>query len=483
MAERQSNPLFTSSERRRGRVARAARRRHGVRHHLKGFARAKIGGLLGIPLNRDMLTGKGSRRGAHGSAPTAGHPEKSSYTPSSSAVRRDVIEALRGQGYSRKVAQQMTPAAESGDNFESLFRRAMAKNPGELIIFGNPATAYTRRGIGLAAMKQGVARVKNSIPSAILDGLAIGAGLHFSNRIFGRNPIPLAVLQGLGWEVGETVGKKVLSVSRRRKRNVAGSVRLSSAQLRLRNMAFEWMSDHASEYESAQMLAQAASTKYEFPVSGLIETARRIFDANRAGNPSTLDRAGQLFKDFHHREASGVFETHRSAKMRKDFTILGPLVAIGVNAEVYDRKKRSMSKPAWEDYKVEHFDKLPHMAFMTNANIAFVKRVLDDPSQYVQNAPQLASSPNGRQLYAITPDGVHPSFVRSFDTDTSKDFIDLGEATFVVYIAKKPDRAVEWVHELGEDGGTRPRLMYDRLKRELFFIGGSYKVEAPGILN
>ncbi len=123
------------------------------------------------------------------------------------------------------------------------------------------------------------------------------------------------------------------------------------------------------------------------------------------------------------------------------------------------------------------------MTFMTNANIAFVKRVLDDPSQYVQNAPQLASSPNGRQLYAITPDGVHPSFVRSFDTDTSKDFIDLGEATFVVYIAKKPDRAVEWVHELGEDGGTRPRLMYDRLKRELFFIGGSYKVEAPGILN
>jgi hypothetical protein len=418
MAKASTNPLFTRQEKRRGRVARAARRRHSsLKHRVKGYARFKLGPIFGIPLSRNLLTGKGARPSSRREAHRTQKPPAGTLT---SSVRRDVIEALRGQGYSKSVAEKMAPAAHSGDSFDSLFRRAMARNPGELIIFGNPSHVYTRKGIVKAY------RAGNPIMGALVEGIGVGAGLgifELAKKTFQRstNPIPLAILQGLQFGAGEKVVEAATSGKSRRKKH-----------------------------------------------------GRK--------NPGSQGRAKQLFEDFHHRPSSGTYETQRSAKLRKDFTILGPLVAIGINAEKYDQRRAAMAKRVWEDWKVEQWDKLPHLAFLTGPQISHVKSILGDPDKYVKDCPHLASSPNGKQLYAITPDGVDLD-LKMFDTDTTKDFIDLGEATFVVYIAKKPDEPLEWVHELGEEGGTRPRLMFDRLKREIFFIGGSYRVEAPGILN
>ncbi len=385
MAIAKSNPLFTRSEKRRGRVARAARKRHSsLKHRLRGYARSKFGDLLGIPLNRNLLTGKGSRHTAHRSQTSS-----PGVSQRGSSVRGDVISGLTNQGYSKRTAESMVPAERAGESFDSLFRRSGQKNPGELIIFGNPAKVYGRKQI-LKAKRAG-------------------------------NPIPLALLEGFKFGAGEVAAESLTSGKR---------------------------------------------------------SAHR-----KKKNPAGLDRAEKLFETFHHRGSSGVYETQRSAKARKNFTILGPLVAIGINAEKYEEKKRAMTKSQWEEYKVEQWDKLPHLAFLTGSQIAQVKRILEEPDKYVKDCPQLASSPNGKQLYAITPDGVEID-LRQFDTDASKDFVDLGDATFVVYIAKKPDNPVEWVHELGEDGGARPRLVLNRLgKKELFFVGGTYTVEGPGILN
>lgn len=370
---KKENPLFTRSEKRRVRKK--------VAHKIKSAARRGFASLFGIELSPG-LGGTSSRRRAH----------RSSLAPASpDSVRADVISALTNQGYKRGMAQQMVPLQRPGESFESLFRRAVAKNPGELIIFGNPARVYGRKQIARAA------RSRNPIP------------------------IPPALLQGFGFTVGE---------------------------------------------KAAQSLTSRKSRK------------------GKKRNPNATDQAADLFEKFHRRSASTVssLELQRGNKRRKDFTLLGPLVAIGVNADKYDDHKRALGKRDWETYKVEHWDKLPHLVFMTGSQVAFVKSVLDQPDRYLDNCPQLASSPNGRQLYIITPDPPEID-LRQFDTDTSKDFVDLGEATFVVYVAKKPDHPYEWVHELGEDGGTRPKLMFDRLKKELFLIGGSYKVEAPGILN
>jgi len=212
------------------------------------------------------------------------------------------------------------------------------------------------------------------------------------------------------------------------------------------------------------------------------ETRRK---AKKKKNPGAEDRATQLFETFHHRGASGVFERQRSAKVRHDYTILGPLVAIGWNPEKFDaiaeRAIRNTGRKEWDDWAVEHFDKLPHLAFLTPGQVDQVKQILGDPDKYVQDCPLLASSPNGLQLYALAED-VQIDLSR-FETDAQKDYVDLGDATFVVYIAKKPRDVGEHVHMLGEHGGTRPRLMYDRLRKEVCFIGGSYVVKAPGIMH
>jgi hypothetical protein len=381
MPASKSNPLFTRSEK--------SRVRKKIRHKIKGAARKGFAKLFGIPLSPGLGGKTTSRR--------TPRQEKPLSIPSTS-VRAEVISALRNEGYNFVDAKRMVPVEKPGEDFDSLFRRAIRKNPAELIIFGNPERVYTRKNVVNAAR----------------------AG----------NPIPAALLAGFESALGSIGASAITST------------------------------------KSHRGVRKAAQRK----------KGRR--------NPDAIGKAEELFETFHHRGSSGMFETQRSAKSRKDFTSLGPLVAIGINAEKYDECRRAMGKKDFEQYKVEHWDKLPHLAFLTGPQVNQVKRILEEPEKlYAKDCPQLASSPNGKQLYAITPDGVEID-LRQFDTDASKDFIDLGEATFVVYIAKKPDTPLEWVHELGEDGGVRPRLVLNRLgKKELFFVGGSYTVEGPGIMH
>jgi hypothetical protein len=78
------------------------------------------------------------------------------------------------------------------------------------------------------------------------------------------------------------------------------AVKLSRAQLRKRNMAFDWMAAHDQDYSSAQMLAQAASTKYGFPVSGLIRAARQLIPQGRKNPLFTRGEKRKLRKKIKH---------------------------------------------------------------------------------------------------------------------------------------------------------------------------------------
>jgi hypothetical protein len=416
MSTREQNllGLFTRQETRRGRIARVAGKRHkSIRHRVKGALRKKIAELRGIPLSKDLLTGKGasSRRPAHRTtAPARG-------TRPASAVRSDVIQALRGQGYNAGTAKKMAEGVRADDTFESAFRRVISKNPAELVIFGNPSMIYSRANVIKAN------RAGNPIPAALVTAFESAAGSKLFDTV--------------------TSGKKKrnVSVPEQHRRKIAAQDRRMPKQIR-----------------------------------DVMRTPRKKKNPEGA----STDRATQLFETFHHREAGGVFERQRSARVRKDYTILGPLVAIGINAEQFDEGERRAGKKRWADHVVENYDKLPRMDFMTPGQVAEVKHMLGDPGKYVKEAPLLASSPNGRQLYALAQVDLD---LKQFDTDAQKDLVDLGDATFVVYIAKKPSEVREWVHILGEDGGTRPRLMYDRLRKEVCFIGGSYVVKGPGIMH
>lgn len=172
-----------------------------------------------------------------------------------------------------------------------------------------------------------------------------------------------------------------------------------------------------------------------------------------------LDKARELFRKFHGREAGGHFEMQRQAKVRKDYAALGPVVAVGIDAARFDECGLS------PDEVVGKWDKLPHLKFGGD-------KVM------------LASSPDGRQVYLLGDTNMNGCLER-FETDTGKDYVDLGEVPFVVYLARKAPsfEPTDWVHTFGEEGGARPRLAYDKLNKELLFVGGDYTVQAPGIVG
>jgi hypothetical protein len=361
MAKPETNPLFTRSEK--------GRMRKKVAHKIKGAARTGFSKLFGIPLSPGL-----------GGTPATRRRKRPGVPASASGVRGDVISALQNQGYKKAQAEKMVPAEQAGEGFSSLFRRSVAKNPAELIIFGNPEKVYRKSQL----------RKCNPLPAALV-----------------------SALQG-------AAGSKIVDIASGKKKN--------SGRKRLRK------------------------------------------------NPDDIGQAKDLFEKFHKRGPAGVFEMHQHAKHRHEYTILGPLVALGINAEKFDKINPR------EDDVVQNWDRLPHLGFLSGAEVEKVKNVLGDPLQYLKKIAMLASSPNGKQLYVISSDPIDVD-VSKFETDREKDFIDLGEATFVVYIAKKPHEVLEWVHTFGEEGGERPRLSYARVSKEIVFIGGSYRVEAPGIID
>lgn len=173
-------------------------------------------------------------------------------------------------------------------------------------------------------------------------------------------------------------------------------------------------------------------------------------------------QAVRLFKSFSGRDAKEILEKQQSAAMRMDYAALGDLVALGIG-----------ECPLKGARLVTGWEKCPHIGFQ-------------------RDGVKLASSPEGRQLYLIGGSQDISSQLDSWDAiDTSKDFIDLGDCTFVVYDARKVHdgfRPTQWVHQFGEDTGALPRLMFDTLKKTLFLIGGEYFIDtkggvSPGIEN
>jgi len=144
-----------------------------------------------------------------------------------------------------------------------------------------------------------------------------------------------------------------------------------------------------------------------------------------------------------------VTELHESAAMRQDYAALGSLEYLIVKTPLGDRVQFN-------------FD---------------------------GDGVTLASSPDGKQLYLI---GGRQNLEKCLDHDSlQKDFIDLGDGLEVQYLARKIHgnfQPISYFHKFGEMNGARPRLMYDKLRRRIYFVGGEYFISAehgvsPGIEN
>lgn len=198
----------------------------------------------------------------------------------------------------------------------------------------------------------------------------------------------------------------------------------------------------------------AAIGRRKYGAKKFAEMAKR--GRRAAHNDSELDEAEALYQQFHGRDPEEIVELQRSAAIRNTYTACGPLLAIGVFTPGL-----KLPTPA-------HWDEYPAIDFS-----AGVKENGDLKADGVM----LSANPEGTQLYAIGGDQNLDDCLDDFDVDTSKDLIALCEAAYVVYFDEKPHtgfQGVEYMHEFDQ---PRPVIGYDRLKKEIFFVGGRYEVK------
>lgn len=164
-------------------------------------------------------------------------------------------------------------------------------------------------------------------------------------------------------------------------------------------------------------------------------------------NPSPMQVGAELYEQFHGKSPEEIVAVQEADTIRKTYTALGDLVELRIQPE--------------------HTEQLACIKFGGDG-------------------VKLASAPGGRQLYLIGGDQGIDGSLDVFGTDASKDFVELGRAVYVMYRGRKSMdnfALVDYYHELGEESGQPPFAFYDRLRRRIFFVGGNYHVEAPGIID
>lgn len=97
---------------------------------------------------------------------------------------------------------------------------------------------------------------------------------------------------------------------------------------------------------------------------------------------------------------------------------------------------------------------------------------------------QAVCTADGKNIYFLG--GNQTVDLAQLAIDSDKDYVELGECTYIKYFTRKgfhDFEPIDYYHEFGEEDGVRPVLAYDQLNRKLFLLGGNYRVEAPGIIN
>ena len=103
---------------------------------------------------------------------------------------------------------------------------------------------------------------------------------------------------------------------------------------------------------------------------------------------------------------------------------------------------------------------------------------------FFDSETRLCSSENGKQLYVVGGDqSLDLGALGIEGEEAEKDCVVIGEIHSIVYITAKEHlgkadkESGPYEHQLGEDGGVMPILIYDTLNKEVGFAGGSYFID------
>ncbi len=205
---------------------------------------------------------------------------------------------------------------------------------------------------------------------------------------------------------------------------------------------------------------RAFAEAFEMDRAGRLTPAAKYLRAGRAGrrNPgdAELGQATVLYREFIGKTPAEVIEGELEIKVPTTYTQLSPQLCY-LDVKTPNGKER----------------------------IEF-----DDSEEHVQ----LVSDPKGQQLYFLGGNQDIRLLLRRMGLCWKKRNVELGPCTEIAYLARKAMdgfELIEYYHAFAEDdiaaGEPKPprwpRLCFDQDNCRLFFVGGAYRVEAPGIIN
>jgi len=251
-------------------------------------------------------------------------------------------------------------------------------------------------------------------------------------------------------------------------------------------------------YSSAQ--ARAAGASYHPP--GLIQSLfqSRVHKISRAGRSSRGTRSGtrEPMSTLRAEVASAlVNQGYKPAQAKR---MARAAQGGDFSAMFNDAMRRNPSAEALRERFVgREVDRVtihnePHMpkgdyAMVGKALNLYVKPRTSGQVQVIDlRGVTVVSDESARQLYFVGGDQDVSGGLAVFGAlDRGAGIFELGEARRIDYRQRKehvPHPEMEdWRHDLGEENGIRPIVLYDSNAKRLLFEGGDYRIEEAGIIN
>jgi len=204
--------------------------------------------------------------------------------------------------------------------------------------------------------------------------------------------------------------------------------------------AVKFLRDVAKDDDKADEIAGMSVEEYAEKKHWTISNPRK----GRRKNPNgEIDKAAEKYREFHGEDPEHVVDVQEKEIARDTYSGLGLLY----------------------DLKVRNNGALSRLDFSTCGCV-------------------LARSVDGHQLYIVGGDQDCDAVLDG--QQKGKDFVNVGKIETIAYVTRKDfDHFKEsaYEHKFGEEGGDKPWLLYNRLSKRLFIVGGDYTVAKPGIIN
>jgi hypothetical protein len=162
--------------------------------------------------------------------------------------------------------------------------------------------------------------------------------------------------------------------------------------------------------------------------------------------------------------------------------------AAALYEEFHGKPSEQLTEYVYEEHEHDSLAQLGELISVTVLTTTGYEAKIDAPSidGPVNDVVQLCSSEDRRQLYFVGGNQTIDVDALGFSDADIKDLMVIGVLTQVEYCTKKKFhkfKPVDYYHELGEETGVQPILLYDPISQLMKVAGGAYEVRMEGIVN